>query len=66
MWSVKVISPLNINHIMWESECRSITGILNQYRERFPNGLWLTEAILRNVYLGRNKKDKQLILIEKC
>tara|TARA_R100000655_G_scaffold109310_2_gene163449 strand:+ start:773 stop:976 length:204 start_codon:yes stop_codon:yes gene_type:complete len=64
-WTIKIKSPLNEAEIMWECIGDTVNDIMNDYRESFPNGKWLNESIIRNSYLGRNKKDKFLIHIER-
>lgn len=64
-WTVKIKSPLNEAEILWETIGDCVADIMNDYRQKFPNGFWLNESIIRNSYLGRNKKDRFLIHVER-
>ena len=66
MWIVKILNTVNETDVLMELMGETVKDIMEDYREAtYPNGKWLNESIIRNVYAGRNYKDKYLIHVEK-
>lgn len=61
---IKIYNPLNMTEVLWESKEDTFENILLQFQKQHKNSI-ITIQTLNNIRLGRNKKDKKYIQIQK-
>lgn len=64
MWRLVIKNPIN-QQPLYEAEGITLTKIYKQFKIDYPNSHFINISKMRNVFGGRNRKDKGIIFVEK-
>lgn len=64
MWRLTICNPIN-KEPLYTAEGITLTKIYKQFKSEYPNSRFITIEKMRNIYGGRNKKDRHIIKVIK-
>jgi len=64
MWRLKILNPID-GGLLYEREDITLTKIYKKFKKDYPDSKFINISKMRNIFGGRNKKDRDIIKIEK-
>ena len=64
MWRLTICNPIN-KEPLYEDEGITLTKIYKRFKNEYPDSKFITIEKMRNIFGGRNRKDKAIIKVEK-
>ena len=64
MWRLKILNPID-GELLYESEDITLTKIYKNFKKDYPDSKFINISKMRNIFGGRNKKDRDIIKVEK-
>ena len=64
MWKLIICNPIN-KQPLYEAEGITLTKIYKKFKVDYPDSKFITLEKMRNIYGGRNKKERYIIKVFK-
>ena len=64
MWRLKILNPID-GSLLYEREDITLTKIYKKFKQDYPDSKFINISKMRNIYGGRNRKDRDIIKVER-